>query len=43
MLLWGPVSSRLGVNDIGYVDSMLIMITLWIAVAPLAAAGGSKK
>jgi len=43
MLLWGPVSSRLGVNDIGYVDSMLVMITLWIAVAPLAAAGGSKK
>lgn len=43
MLLWGPVSSRLGVNDIGYVDSMLVMITLWIAVAPLAAAGSSKK
>ena len=43
MLLWGPVSSRLGVNDIGYVDSMLIMITLWIAVAPLAAAGSHKK
>ena len=38
MLLWGPVSSKLGLPDIDYVTSMLIVITLWIAVAPLAAA-----
>lgn len=43
MLLWGPVSSRLGLPDIGYVDSMLIVITLWIALAPLAAVGKSGK
>jgi len=43
MLLWGPMSSRLGLPDIGYVTSMLITITLWIAVAPLAAAGRLKK
>ena len=43
MLLWGPISSRIGVNDIGYKDAMLITITLWIAVAPLAAAGRAKK
>ncbi len=43
MLLWGPISSRLGLPDIGYVTSMLIVITLWIAVAPLATAGRSKK
>ena len=43
MLLWGPISSRLGLPDIGYVTSMLITITLWIAVAPLAAAGRLKK
>jgi hypothetical protein len=43
MLLWGPISSRIGVNDIGYVDAMLVNITLWIAVAPLAAAARSKK
>jgi hypothetical protein len=43
MLLWGPISSELGLPDIGYVTSMLITITLWIAVAPLAATRGSKK
>jgi hypothetical protein len=43
MLLWGPISSRLGLPDIGYVTSMLITVTLWIAVAPLAAAGRAKK
>jgi hypothetical protein len=43
MLLWGPISSRLGVSDIDYKTAMLIMITLWIAVAPLAAAGRSKS
>jgi hypothetical protein len=43
MLLWGPISSRIGVHDIGYVNAMLINITLWIAVAPLAAAARSKK
>jgi hypothetical protein len=43
MLLWGPISSRLGLPDIGYTTSMLIMITLWIAVAPLAAGGRTKK
>jgi len=43
MLLWGPVSAKLGLPDIDYVTSMLIVVTLWIAVAPLAAAGRSKK
>ena len=43
MLLWGPISTRIGVSDIGYKDAMLITITLWIAVAPLAAAGRGKK
>lgn len=43
MLLWGPISGELGLPEIGYVTSMLIVITLWIAVAPLAAAGRSKK
>jgi hypothetical protein len=43
MLLWGPISSRIGVNDIGYVEAMLINITLWIAVAPLATVRRGKK
>ena len=41
--LWGPVSSRLGLPDIGYVTSMLITITLWLVVAPLVTAGSAKK
>jgi hypothetical protein len=43
MLLWGPISHRLGIPDIGYKDAMLITITLWIAVAPLATVGRGKK
>lgn len=43
MLLWGPISNKLGLPDIDYVTSMLITITLWIAVAPLAAARRGKK
>ena len=43
MLLWGPISSRLGIPDIGYTTAMLINITLWIAVAPLAGARKWKK
>jgi len=43
MLLWGPISGKLGLPDIGYTTSMLITITLWIAVAPLAAARHTKK
>jgi hypothetical protein len=42
-LLWDPISTKLGLPDISYTTAMLIMITLWIAVAPLAAAGKSKK
>jgi len=44
MLLWDVVAPKLGIMaDINYVTSMLITITLWIAVAPLAAAAGKKK
>lgn len=44
MLLWDVVVSKLGVAaDINYVTSMLVTITLWIAVAPLAAAAGKKR
>jgi hypothetical protein len=43
MLLWGVIAPEIGVADINYVTSMLITITLWIAVAPLAAAAGRRK
>jgi hypothetical protein len=44
MLLWDPIAARLGISvDINYVTAMLINITLWIAIAPLAAAAAKKK
>jgi len=43
MLLWDPIAARVGSSvDIDYVTAMLINITLWIAVAPLAAVGRKK-
>ncbi len=40
MLLWGVIASRLGLAvTLSYVNSMLVTITLWLAVAPLAATG----
>jgi len=43
MLLWGVIAPKIGVTDINYVTAMLITITLWLAVAPLAAAAGRKR
>jgi hypothetical protein len=40
MLLWGVIAPKLGWQSIDYPMAMLITITLWIAVAPLAAAAG---
>lgn len=38
MLLWDAIAMRMGIGvDIDYVTAMLINITLWLAVAPLAA------
>jgi positive regulator of sigma E activity len=43
MLLWDVVAPKIGITaDINYVTSMLITITLWLAVAPLAAVSGKK-
>ncbi len=43
MLLWGAISPDFGIASITYVKSMLITITLWIAIAPLAAVGRKRK
>ena len=43
MLLWGSIAPDFGIESITYVNSMLITITLWIAVAPLAAVGKKRK
>ena len=42
MLLWGVISPNFGIEKIDYVMAMLITITLWLAVAPLAAAAGRR-
>jgi hypothetical protein len=43
MLLWGVISPEFGIATISYVKAMLITITLWLAVAPLAAAGKGRR
>ena len=44
MLLWDVIAKKMGLMmDINYVTSMLITITLWIAIAPLAAVSGRKR
>ncbi len=42
MALWGVIAPDLGIDKIGYPMAMLVTITLWLAVAPLAAAAGRK-
>jgi hypothetical protein len=43
MLLWGYIAPDFGIVSISYVKAMLINITLWLAVAPLAASGFSRN
>ena len=42
MALWGVIAPNFGIEKIDYVMAMLITITLWLAVAPLAAAAGRR-
>jgi hypothetical protein len=37
MLLWGVIAPKIGLVRIDYPLAMLMTITLWLAVAPLAA------
>ena len=39
MLLWGVIAPKVGLQNIDYPMAMLVNITLWLAVAPLAAVG----
>jgi len=43
MLLTRALAAPLGINALGYVDSMLLTITLWIAVAPLVAGARRRR
>jgi len=42
MALWGVIAPDFGIAKIGYPMAMLITVTLWLAVAPLAAAAGRR-
>ena len=42
MLLWGVIAPNFEMEKIGYTMAMLITITLWLVVAPLAAAAGRR-
>ena len=44
MLLWDVVAPKIGLTaDLNYVNAMLVTITIWIVVAPLAAARRKKN
>ena len=43
MLLWGVIAPNFGIEKIDYPMAMLITITLWLVVAPLAAAAGRRR
>lgn len=43
MLLWGVIAPDFDIAKIDYPMAMLITITLWLTVAPLAAAAGHGK
>jgi hypothetical protein len=43
MLLWGVIAPKFGVVNIGYPMAMLMTITLWLTVSPLAAAAARKR
>ena len=39
MLIWGAVAAGYSIPKIDYCQAMLITITVWLTVAPLAAVG----
>jgi hypothetical protein len=43
MALWNVIAPKFDLDTINYVMAMLITITLWLAVAPLAAVGWKNK
>jgi len=42
MALWGVIAPNFDIETINYPIAMLITITAWLTVAPLAAAAGRK-
>ena len=43
MALWGVIAPNFDLATINYPMAMLITITIWIIVAPLAAVGSRKR
>ena len=43
MILWGTIASKLGAVTISYPMAMLVTITIWLVVAPLAAVGKNNR
>lgn len=44
MAMWNVIGAKIGLTDtISYVNAMLVTITLWLAVAPLAATGWKRR
>ena len=43
MILWGVISPDFGITTISYKTAMLITITIWLVVAPLAAVGRGHR
>ena len=43
MLLWGVIAPKFEGADIDYPMAMLMTITLWLTIAPLAAAAGRRS
>jgi len=42
MMFCGIIATDLGIEPIGYIESMLVTIALWLVVAPLIAASIRK-
>jgi len=40
---WGAIAPKFGIDTINYPMAMLITITVWLTVAPLAAAAGRRR
>ncbi len=43
MALWGAIAPKFEIDTVNYPMAMLITITLWLTVAPLAAVAGKRK
>lgn len=43
MLLWGVIAAHFGLSTISYTWAMVVNITIWLAVAPLAAGGRWRR